>query len=156
MHFWVYLLNYNSLSHQTWPINRYRQLQWFSGILWTIWRTGTNFQVLFNLANCSNYSTTNYAKIPVFHFSTFKNGKCQLLKKIRSPYIAIFINIIKGPETSFQSPTLNQKHVRNVFQPQLYTYITIYAYDDITDFEICGFQKTKKSRYLKNETFLFK
>ena len=26
------------------------------------------FQVLFNLANCSNYSISNYVKIPVFHF----------------------------------------------------------------------------------------
>ena len=30
--------------------------------------TGTRFQVLFNFATCSNYSVTNYAKIPVFHF----------------------------------------------------------------------------------------
>ena len=68
VHFWIHLLNYNSFSQQTWPFNRYKQLQWFSGILWIIWRTGTNFHVLFNLATCSNYSITNYAKIWVFHF----------------------------------------------------------------------------------------
>ena len=34
------LLNHNSLSHQTWPIDRNKQGQWFSGIFWTIWRTG--------------------------------------------------------------------------------------------------------------------
>ena len=31
-----------------------------------------------------------------------------------------------------------------------------YAYDDVTDFEICRFKKkTQKSRYLENETFFF-
>ena len=38
----------------------------FSGIFGTIWRTGAKFQVLFNLLICSNYSVTNYVKIPVF------------------------------------------------------------------------------------------
>ena len=33
-----------------------------------IWRTGAKFQALFNSATCSNYSTTNYVKIPVFYF----------------------------------------------------------------------------------------
>ena len=27
VHFWIYLLNHNSLSHQTWPIDRYSQGQ---------------------------------------------------------------------------------------------------------------------------------
>ena len=68
MHFWIYILNHNSLSHQTWPIDRSKQGQIFSGIFWTIWRTGAKSQVLFSLATYSNYSTTNYAKIPVFQF----------------------------------------------------------------------------------------
>ena len=42
--------------------------QQFSGCFWTIWRTGSKFQVLFNLVTCSNYSVTNYVKIPMFHF----------------------------------------------------------------------------------------
>ena len=25
VHFWIYLLNHNSLSHQTWSIDRYKQ-----------------------------------------------------------------------------------------------------------------------------------
>ena len=29
------------------------------------------------------------------------------------------------------------------------------AYDDVTDFEICGFQKTQKSIYLENKTLFF-
>ena len=29
------------------------------------------------------------------------------------------------------------------------------AYDDVTDLEICGFQKKKKFRYLENETLYF-
>ena len=50
-----------------WKIDRYKQGQKISGILWTIWWTGARFQVLFNLAICSNYLITNYVKIPVFH-----------------------------------------------------------------------------------------
>ena len=76
MHFWIYLLNHNSLSHQTWQIDRYEQGQQLPGIFWTIWRTGARFQVLFNLATCSNYSITNYVKIPVSHF--FENMNNQL------------------------------------------------------------------------------
>ena len=30
--FWMYPLNHNSLSHQTLPIDRFKQGQWFSGI----------------------------------------------------------------------------------------------------------------------------
>ena len=55
VHFWIHLLNHNSLSHQTWLIDRYKQGQYFSGIFWTIWRTEAKFQVIFYLANCSIY-----------------------------------------------------------------------------------------------------
>ena len=52
----------------------------FQEFFWTIWRTGTKFQALFNLATSSNYSITNYVKIPMFlgkgEWETFKNGKC--------------------------------------------------------------------------------
>ena len=40
----------------------------FLVIFWTIWRTGTRFQVLFHLRTCCNYTITNYVKIPVFSF----------------------------------------------------------------------------------------
>ena len=68
VHFWIYLLNHKSWSHQSCPVDRYKQVQQFSVIFWTIWKTGARFQVLFNLATCPNYSITKYAKIPVFHF----------------------------------------------------------------------------------------
>ena len=68
LHFWVYCLNYNSLTLQTWSIDRYKQGEYFSEILWTIWRTGANFQAFFNLATCSNYSVTSYVKFLVFHY----------------------------------------------------------------------------------------
>ena len=68
VHFWVYLLNYNSWSYQTWPIDRYKQRQEFSEIFWIIWRTGVRFQVLFHSGTCPNYSITNYVKIPGFYF----------------------------------------------------------------------------------------
>ena len=68
VHFWMHRLNHNLLTHQTWPTDRYIQGQKFSWIIWTIWRTGAKFQVLFNLVTCSNYSIINYAKIPVFYF----------------------------------------------------------------------------------------
>ena len=34
----------------------------------TIWMTGAKFQAVFNLAICSNYSMTNYDRIPVFYY----------------------------------------------------------------------------------------
>ena len=45
---------------------------------------------------------------------TFNNDKCQLLKMVRSGYIVILVNFQKGPRTSFQAPTLSQKHDRSV------------------------------------------
>ena len=57
---WIYLLNHNSLTHQTWPIDRYKQGKYFFEIFWTIWRTGAKFQALFNLATCSNYWITSW------------------------------------------------------------------------------------------------
>ena len=76
VHFWIYLER-QIISHQTWPVDRYKQGQKFSVIFGTIWETGTRFQVLFNLATCPNYSITKYAKIPVFHFFE-KVNKTQL------------------------------------------------------------------------------
>ena len=68
-----YLLNHSSLTHQAWSIDRYKQRQYFSKIIWMIWMTGTKFQSLFNEATCSNYSITDYVKFPVFHFFERKN-----------------------------------------------------------------------------------
>ena len=68
VHFWIYLLNHKSWSHQNWPVDRYKQGQQFSVTFWTIWETGARFQVPFNLATYPNYSITKYAKIPLFHF----------------------------------------------------------------------------------------
>ena len=79
LHFSIYLVNRNSLSHQICPINK--QTKKFSGIFRTIWRNRAKFQVLFNLATCTNYSITTYVKIPVLHFfwkgewETFQNEK---------------------------------------------------------------------------------
>ena len=72
---YIYLLNHNSLSHQTWPIDRYKWGKQFSGIFWTIWSTGAKFQVLFNLASFSNYSINDYVKIPVFHVFNKENKR---------------------------------------------------------------------------------
>ena len=76
VHFWVHLLNRNSLSHQTWPISRYKLGEKLSEIFWTFWRTGPEFQVLFNLGICSNYSVTNCVKVPqcFIFFGKVKNG----------------------------------------------------------------------------------
>ena len=95
VHFWVYLLNCNPLIHQTWSVDRYKQGQYFSEIFWMTWRTGTKYQALSYLANCSNYSITNLVKFPVFHvfwkgeWRRIKNSKYQLLKIDRSRYIII-------------------------------------------------------------------
>ena len=116
VHFWIYLLNHNSLSHQTWPMDRYKKGQNFSGIFWTIWRTGAMFQVLFNIATCSNYSITNYVKITVFHF--FEKVNKGHLKMINAKYqngkisqYCHFNKIIKGCWTVFHSPAFSQKYV---------------------------------------------
>ena len=47
VHSFTYLLSHDSLSHLTWSIDRYKQGHKFSGIFWTIWRSGAKFQVLF-------------------------------------------------------------------------------------------------------------
>ena len=62
MHFVIYFLNHNSLSCEIWPTDRYTFEQYFSVIFWTAWRTGAKFQVLFNLATCSNYSIISYVR----------------------------------------------------------------------------------------------
>ena len=59
---------------------------------WTIEKVGAKFQVLFNLATFSNYSITNYVKIPVFHFSgKLDMGQSKILKMARSHYTVILI-----------------------------------------------------------------
>ena len=92
--------------------------------------------------------------------STIKNGQISLY--------CYFKEIMKGPGTSFQYPALSQKHVRNVCHAP-HQYLTEFhfdstqdskeistsvtsilqqclsdAYDDVTDFEICGFHKSTK------------
>ena len=88
VYFWIYLLNRNSLSHHTWPTDRYEQGQYFWGIFWTIWRTGAKFQVLFNLATCPNYSITVISRFQCFNFLKSWIRECQLLKM--GPTFAIF------------------------------------------------------------------
>ena len=84
VHFWTYPLNH---THYTWPIDRYKQGQYFSGIFWTIWRTGAKFQDLFNLATCSSYSIASYVKILVFHFFEKVNkGQLKQLKMVNINY----------------------------------------------------------------------
>ena len=120
VHFWIYLLNHNSLSHQTWSTDRYKQGQYFSEIFSTIWRTGPKFQAFSNLATCLNYSIANYVKCPVCHFFEKVNkGKLKMvnIKYLKNWQMLLhchFIKMIKGPGISFQFPALSQKHVRNV------------------------------------------
>ena len=62
VHFWIYLLNHNSLTHQTWPLDRYKKGQYFY------------------LATSSNYSIANYAKFPVFHlFQKVNKGELKMV-----------------------------------------------------------------------------
>ena len=84
VHFWIYLLNHNSLTHQTCSIYRYKQGEYFSEIFWTTWMTRAKFQALFNLATCSSYSTSNYVKFPVFHF--FETVNKRELKMVNINY----------------------------------------------------------------------
>ena len=43
-----------TLSYRTWPIDSYKQGKYFPEIFETIYRIGTTFKVLYNLAICSN------------------------------------------------------------------------------------------------------
>ena len=108
VHFWIYLLNHNSLTHQAWSIDRYKHRQYF------VWKTGAKFQVLFSFVTCSNYSITNYLKFPVFQFFELLNSFFSTTKHWQISLYCHFIKIIKGPGASFQSPALSQKHVRNI------------------------------------------
>ena len=110
VHFRIYLLNCNPLSHQTWSIDIYKQGQYFSRIFEQIlapFQFSNLLQVLNNQL-CQDSSVLFFRKDEQ---GTFKNVKCQLLK-ISLCYH--FNKIIKGPGTSFQSPPLIWKHVRNV------------------------------------------
>ena len=79
VHFLIYLLNHNSVSHHTWPTDRYKQGRYFSAIFWTTCRTGAKLQVLSNLATFK-YSITSYVKIPVFHFfEKVKKGQLKMV-----------------------------------------------------------------------------
>ena len=83
VHFWIYLLNYNSLSHQTWPINRYKDnkiqesFEQFRGLR----LISMSF---FNVATCFNYSITNYVQILMFHF--FEKVNKEHLKMVNVNY----------------------------------------------------------------------
>ena len=94
VHFWIYLLNHNSLSHQTWSIDRYKQGSQFSGTFWTIWRTGvfqfSNLLQLLNNLLSQDFSVLFFEKV---NKRPVKNGKCKLLKTVRSHYIVILIKL---------------------------------------------------------------
>ena len=85
-----------------------------------------------------------------------------------------FNKIIKEPGTSFQSPVLSQKHVRNVCLTAQW-YLTKFlfqsaqdskeisrsgnsttsnAYNDITDFKICGLHKSTKIQIFREQNII--
>ena len=98
--------------------------------------------------------------------STIKNGQISVY--------CHFNKIKKGLETSFQSPALNQKHVRNVCYTA-HQYSTKFHFNNTQDSKEISisvtnvampmmtsqilksvyFTKTQKSSYLENETLLF-
>ena len=110
VHFRIYLLNRNLLSHQTWSIDTYKQGQYFSGIFEQI-PGPFQFSNLLQVLNNQLCQDSNVLFFRKDEQGTFKNGKCQLLKI--SPCYH-FNKIIKRPGTSFQSPPLIWKHVINV------------------------------------------
>ena len=79
VHFWIYLLNENKLSHQTLAIDRHKQGQYSSWNFWIIWRTGAKSWVLFNLPTGSKYSTANYIKIPVLVLEKVNKGQLKMV-----------------------------------------------------------------------------
>ena len=87
-----------------------------------------------------------------------------------------FNKTIKGPGTSFQSSTISQKHVRNVYHT-IHYYLTKFHFDSVQGFKrnkrkcnfhyvamlmmtsrilkFVDFTKIQKSKYLENETLFF-
>ena len=91
VHFWIYLLNHKSLSHQTWPIDIYKEGQHFSGIFQKIRWARAKFQFHFNLVTCTDYSIINYIMILVFHiFEKVNKGDLKMVN----------VNYNKWPELS--------------------------------------------------------
>ena len=108
MHFVIYFLNHNSLSCEIWPTDRYSFQQYFSVIFWTAWRTGAKFQVLFNLATCSNYWIISYVR------PTLKNCFLSPASQKKSPerLVKLFFTLFKLYFFLFQmlpSPWLHRK-----------------------------------------------
>ena len=95
-------------------------------------------------------------------------------KMARSGYIVILINLQKEPRTSFQAPTLSQKHVRSVSltanqylinffivlgfkrnkQKCNFHYVAMHMMTSQI-LKFVHFTKTQKSRYLKNKALFF-
>ena len=78
--------------------------------------TGAKFQVLLNLPTSSNYSVTNYVKIPVFYyFEKVNKGHLKMENvTIKNGQISLYFHFnkfIKEPGTSFQFSELSQKYV---------------------------------------------
>ena len=126
VHFSIYLLNHNSLRHQSWSIDRCKQGQYFSEIFWTIQKTGAKFQTLFNLATCSNYSRTNYVKFQVLYlfwkgeYGIIENGKYQLLKTDSSRYISL------KPQKGLEIVSSPQHWVRNMLEMSVIRYTSMW------------------------------
>ena len=110
-------MNHNSLSHQTWPIDRcfhtgndfHKSFERFGGL---------GIQILFNLATCSSYSRINYVKMPVFQFLE-KVNNYQLLKMAKSLNMAILIKTLKCLELLSSL----QHWAKNMFEVSFWLYV---------------------------------
>ena len=103
VHFYIYLLNHNSLTHQTWSIDRCKQGQYFSEIFWAIQKTGAKVQAFFNLATCSNYLRTNYIRFPVLHFfERVNNWKALMYIEGNNQIGGTIWNYATGTQTSWK------------------------------------------------------
>ena len=102
-------------------------------------RTVNKFQILFNLLQLLNNQLYQDSSVSFFEKikGTFKDVKCQLLKMARSGYIVILINLLKGPRTSFQVPTMGQIHVRSVSH-------TAHQYSTNLFLQYLGFKRNKQ------------
>ena len=89
--------------------------------------TGATFKALFNLATCSNY-----VKISVFYF--FEKVSKGHLKRvnvdIKNGHISQYCHFnktSKGTGTSFYSPPLSQRYVKNIYLTKFYFDSTYYS-----------------------------
>ena len=104
LHFWMFPLNHNLVTHQTRSIDWHKQGKYCSEIFKRIWRTWEKFQALFQFRNLLQLLNNELCQVSRVLFiwkdecEKIKNDKYELLKTGRSRYIVISLKLQKVHE----------------------------------------------------------